>query len=148
MSMQVSTKGRYGLRILLDIASHEQEGPVTLRDMAQRQEISQKYLWQVINPLKVAGVLRAIRGTSGGYVLARSPKEITVQEIVEILEGPMTMVRCTRAPGSCHRSPACTARLAWAEIEQRVRETMAGITLHYLLEQQAQRAASSTSYDI
>jgi Rrf2 family protein len=146
--MQVSTKGRYGLRILLDIASHEQAGPVTLRDMAQREEISQKYLWQVINPLKVAGLLRAIRGTSGGYVLAKSPEEITVQDIVEILEGPMTMVRCTRAPSSCRRSPGCTSRLAWAEIEQRVRETMSGITLHYLLQQQALRAASSTSYDI
>jgi Rrf2 family protein len=146
--MQISTKGRYGLRILLDIASHEAQGPVTMREMAQRQEISQKYLWQVINPLKVAGMLRATRGAAGGYVLAKAPEQITVQDIVEILEGPVTMVRCVHLPGSCRRSAGCTARGAWAEIEQRVRETMAGITLQYLLIQQAQNAVASTSYDI
>ena len=80
--MRVSTKGRYGLRILLDVALNQQRGPVALRDISRRQEISQKYLWQVINPLKAAGLINVTRGARGGYVLARSPDKISLREIV------------------------------------------------------------------
>ncbi len=146
--MHVSTKGRYGLRILLDVAMHETKGPVALRDIAQRQDLSQKYLWQVINPLKVAGLLRATRGAHGGYVLAKSPKRISIRDIVDILEGPVCIVGCVQSPGTCERSEDCTARDAWAEIENRLKETMDGITLQYLLDQQAKRNQSEPNYDI
>lgn len=146
--MHVSTKGRYGLRILLDVAMHEKKGPVALRDISRRQDISQKYLWQVINPLKVAGLLRATRGAHGGYVLAKSPARISVRDIVDILEGPVAMVDCVQSPATCERSGACTARGAWAEIEARLKETMDGITLQYLLEQQAKRDQGEGSYEI
>lgn len=146
--MRVSTKGRYGLRILLDVACHEKDGPVALRDIARRQGISQKYLWQVINPLKVAGLLRATRGAHGGYMLAKSPARISVRDIVDILEGPIAIVGCVQAPGSCERSADCTARGAWAEIEARLNETMDSITLQYLLEQQARREQTGASYEI
>ena len=146
--MHVSTKGRYGLRILLDVAAHMEEGPVALRDISRRQEISQKYLWQVVNPLKVAGLLRATRGAHGGYTLAKSPARISIRDIVDILEGPISIVACVQSPGSCDRSAACAARGAWAEVESKVNETMDGITLQYLLDQQAKREQGEASYEI
>lgn len=147
--MRVSTKGRYGLRILLDVASHEEHGPVALRDISRRQAISQKYLWQVINPLKVAGLLRATRGAHGGYVLAKPAGKITVRDIVDILEGPVAIVACVRAPGTCDRSDACIARDAWSEIEGRLNEAMQGITLQHLLERQEEQSRRhAPGYDI
>jgi len=146
--MHVSTKGRYGLRILLDVAGHEKEGPVALRDISRRQGISQKYLWQVINPLKVAGLLRATRGAHGGYVLAKAPVRISIRDIVDILEGPVMIVGCVQSPGTCDRSDSCTARGAWAEIEARLNETMDSITLQYLLDQQARQEQVGSSYEI
>ena len=146
--MRVSTKGRYGLRILLDVAVYEKEGPVALRDISRRQAISQKYLWQVINPLKMAGLLRATRGAHGGYVLAQSPAKISIRDIVEILEGPVSVVGCVQTPTTCDRSSSCTARSAWAVVEAKIKEAMEGITLQYLLEQQAQSALADSHYDI
>ena len=147
--MRISTKGRYGLRILLDVASHEKNGPVALRDISRRQAISQKYLWQVINPLKVSGLLRATRGAHGGYMLAKPAKRITVHDIVDILEGPVSIVACVQEPGSCGRSATCTARDAWSEIEARLNEAMQGITLQHLLErQEEQNRRHAPGYDI
>ena len=146
--MQISTKGRYGLRILLDVGLHEKQGPVALRDISLRQGISQKYLWQVVNPLKVAGLLRATRGAHGGYVLAKSPSRISVRDIVDILEGPVMIVSCVQSPGTCDRSFSCTARGAWAEIETRLKETMDSITLQHLLAQQAKQERGDASYEI
>ena len=146
--MRVSTKGRYGLRLLLDVAVHEKLGPVALRDISRRQGISQKYLWQVINPLKMAGLLRATRGAHGGYVLAKAPARISIRDIVEILEGPVSVVGCVQSPGTCDRSATCTARGAWSEVESRIKDVMEGITLQYLLEQQAKQEQAGSSYEI
>ena len=146
--MRVSTKGRYGLRILLDVAVYEKQGPVALRDISRRQGISQKYLWQVINPLKVAGLLRATRGAHGGYVLAKSPAQISIRDIVDILEGPVSVVACVQSPNTCDRSATCTARSAWSEVESKIKSVMDGITLQRLLEQQAQQAQADSHYEI
>lgn len=142
----VSTKGRYGLRVLLDVALHQEQGPVALSEIARRQDISQKYLWQVINPLKKAGFLHSTRGTQGGYVLARDPRAITVRDIVEVLEGPVTLVACVNDPGTCERSLDCTAHEVWCEIEAKVVAAMAGVTLRDIVqrhEDRANRAGSS-----
>ncbi len=90
--MMVSTKGRYGLRVLLDMTLHQEQGPVALSEIARRQALSQKYLWQVINPLKKAGCLRSTRGSQGGHVLSHDPNAITVRDIVEVLEGRVSML--------------------------------------------------------
>ena len=146
--MRVSTKGRYGLRILLDVAVFEKQGPVALRDISRRQNISQKYLWQVINPLKVAGLLRATRGAHGGYVLAKSPQRISIRDIVDILEGPVSVVGCVQSPNTCDRSATCTARSAWSEVEAKINEVMEGITLQHLLERQEKLAQADSHYEI
>lgn len=132
--MKLSTKGRYGLRILLDIALHQEQGVVTLRDISRRQAISQKYLWQVINPLKAAGLLHATRGTRGGYVLAKPAEKISLRDIVTILEGPVSLVACVTMPDTCDRSDTCVARQAWTEVEEKLRSIMGGITLKDLVQ--------------
>jgi len=132
--MKISTKGRYGLRIILDIALHQDKGPVVLRDIAKRQVISQKYLWQVITPLKSAGLLTVTRGAHGGYVLAQAPETISIRDVVGILEGQVSLVSCVTAPDSCKRSAQCTVRSAWTEIEEKLNDAMRGITLKDLIQ--------------
>jgi len=127
--VRISTKGRYGLRTLMDIAMHQDKGAVTLNDIARRQEISVKYLWQVINPLKTSGLLKVTRGAKGGYVLARRPEEITMYDIVTILEGPLSLVDCLASEDACDRLDSCVARSIWKEVNQAVKEALCGITL-------------------
>jgi Rrf2 family protein len=147
--MKVSTKGRYGLRILLDVALHQEKGAVALRDIARRQGISQKYLWQVINPLKAAGLLNSTRGARGGYVLARLQAEITLQDIVTILEGPVSVVDCVIAPETCERSVNCIAREAWNAIEVKLNAAMREITLKDLVQKyKEQEVRGSQTYVI
>ena len=141
----MSTKGRYGLRVLLDVAMHQNKGPVILRDIAKRQAISEKYLWQVINPLKGAGLVTSSRGSSGGYVLAKEPGKITLLDIVSILEGPVIMVDCVDKPRTCDRSNACVAREAWRRVEDALKKSMSEITLRELIDMQNDCETNSTA---
>jgi Rrf2 family protein len=134
--MKLSTKGRYGLRLMLDLAISYGSGPIALKDVAQRQEISEKYLWHLIPPLKSAGLLTSIRGSRGGYTLARSPREINVLEIVTAVEGPMCLVDCTHHPAECSRAVSCVAREVWQEASARMAEYLAGCTLEQMVERQ------------
>lgn len=131
--MRISTKGRYGLRTLMDIAMHQDKGAVTLNDIAKRQSISVKYLWQVINPLKTAGLLSVTRGAKGGYMLARHPEEITMLEVVTILEGPLSLVDCLTQTDSCNHIDTCVARSVWQEVNRAVEKALSGITLAEVL---------------
>ncbi len=147
--MKISTKGRYGLRVLLDIAAHQEKGPVILRDISARQDISEKYLWQVINPLKAAGMVNSTRGAKGGYVLAKAPEDVTLLDIVSILEGPVSVVDCVGTPGKCVRSGSCVTRAAWGKIENGIKESMAKITLKELVDKQKDaESGSALSYVI
>jgi Rrf2 family protein len=131
--MKISTKGRYGLRVLLDIATHQDHGPVILRDIAKRQRISEKYLWQVINPMKAAGFVNSSRGAKGGYMLAKGSAEITLLDVISVLEGPVCVVDCVDEPQSCDRSGVCVARKVWSTVEDSIKSTMSGITLKELV---------------
>lgn len=147
--MKISTKGRYGLRVLLDIATHQDHGPVILRDISKRQEISEKYLWQVINPMKSAGFVASARGAKGGYTLARNIDEITLLDVVTALEGPVCVVDCVDAPEGCSRSTGCVTRDVWKQVEESIKETMAGITLKKLVkDEREQESKGSLSYVI
>ncbi len=136
--MRVSTKGRYGLRVLVDIALHQEEGPVALRDIAMRQNISQKYLWQVVNPLKAAGLLNTVRGAQGGCLLTRDPDRITMLEVVSILEGPVTLLDCLSDPSVCSRNAACATQRAWKKVTEVMQTAMRDITLKKLIRWQAE----------
>jgi len=147
--MKVSTKGRYGLRVLLDIRGHQDHGPVILRGISARQGISEKYLWQVINPLKAAGFVNSVRGAKGGYVLSKAAEDITVLDIMLVLEGPVSVVDCVDDPKGCERSSVCVTRDVWSRIEASIRSVMKGITLKELaLKQKENDARSGSSYVI
>ncbi|HQL49700.1 MAG: Rrf2 family transcriptional regulator [Kiritimatiellae bacterium] len=131
--MRISTKGRYGLRTLMDIALHQSQGAVTLNDIAKRQRISVKYLWQVINPLKTAGFLSVTRGAKGGYVLARRPDEIDLFEIVTILEGEVSLVDCLHKNETCEMRDACVARSVWMDVNRVVEKALKKVKLSDVL---------------
>ena len=131
--MKISTKGRYGLRTLMDIAIHQAQGPVNLHDIAERQGISSKYLWQIVNLLKTAGLVRGMRGPKGGYVLLRAPEAITLLDVIQILEGPISLVECVDDPTICARMNHCVAHTVWTEVSQSVRDALARVTLAEIL---------------
>lgn len=127
--MKLSTKGRYGVRMMIDLASHYGEGPVLLREIAKRQEISEKYLSNLINPLKATGLIEAMRGVHGGYVLGKAPTEITMRDIVQAVEGPMCLVDCVEKPAACGRAPLCIARDLWLETADAMGRVLGKYTL-------------------
>ncbi|MBW2108380.1 MAG: Rrf2 family transcriptional regulator [Deltaproteobacteria bacterium] len=127
--MKLSTRSRYGLRMLLDMAQHSGDGPVQIGSIAKRQDISVKYLEQLIIPLKKANYIRSIRGPKGGHLLARSPDEITVGEIVDLLEGGVSLASCIEQPGICDRHGDCVTRAIWEEATRAMHERLDVITL-------------------
>ena len=143
-TMKISTKGRYGLRTLMDIAVHQAHGPVNLNDIAERQGISAKYLWQIVNLLKTAGFVRGTRGPKGGYVLLRNPAEITLLDVIQVLEGPVSLVECVDDPDFCPRTEHCVAHSVWEEVSRAIRSSLKSITLAEILRRHA--AAGSASH--
>ena len=147
--MKISTKGRYGLRFMLDLAVHGQEGVVTLKAVARRQQISEKYLWQVVTPLKSAGLIVATVGAKGGYALARDPSKITLKDILDPLEGDCALVKCTQRATACSRSSACVAREIWQEVSRALARAMETITLKTMMEKhEAKQAGAILAYNI
>jgi Rrf2 family protein len=134
--MKMSTKGRYGVRMMIDLASHYGEGPVLLREIAKRQEISEKYLSNLINPLKATGLIAATRGVHGGYALGKAPAEITVRDIVQAVEGPMCLVDCVEKPAACSRAPLCIAHDLWLETAEAMGRVLGKYTLADMVERQ------------
>lgn len=135
--MKISTKGRYALRMLFDLAEHREDGYIALRDIAERQQISKKYLEQIIPILNRSDFLLANRGFQGGYRLAREPKAYTVGEILRLTEGSLAPVACLdRNPIECERAEACVTLPVWKGLYQVVNEYLDGITLQDLLDQQ------------
>ena len=136
--MNISTKGRYGLRAILDIARYGQERPVTLSSISRRQQISEGYLEQLISPMKKAGLVRSSRGAQGGYTLARYPSEIVAGDIFRALEGPLALTACIRETDeeSCHMQESCGSRFIWEEIQKAISLVLASYTLADLLERE------------
>jgi Rrf2 family protein len=133
--MKLSTKSRYGTRLMLDMAQHYNQGPVQLGDIARRQNISVKYLEQILIPLKKAHYVESVRGPKGGHVLARPPAEITVGEIVALMEETTTLVECSEHAEVCERAETCPTRLIWKEAAQAMFDRLNRITLADLTNQ-------------
>jgi Rrf2 family iron-sulfur cluster assembly transcriptional regulator len=131
--MKLSTRSRYGTRMLLDLAQHYNQGPVQLGEIAKRQNISLKYLEQIIIPLKKARYVESVRGPKGGHLLAKPPELITVGEIVALLEEGTSLVECAEHAELCERSPTCLTRLIWQEAAQAMFDKLKAITLADLL---------------
>ncbi len=131
--MKLSTKTRYGTRMILDMAEHYGNGAIQLGEIANRQNISLKYLEQIIRPLKKAEYIKSFRGAKGGHMLSKAPEEITVGEIVAILEGGDTLVRCDRDPEDCDRVDSCLTRYLWMEAASAMFQRLSAITFADLL---------------
>lgn len=135
--MKISTKGRYSLRVMIDLAEHQSDGYISLKDIAARQEVSKKYLEQIIPLLTSAGMLKTIRGAQGGYKLARAPKDYTVGQILRVTEGPLTPVDCAvQDPVDCPRSSICPTLPIWKELTKLINDYLDGITLQDILDRQ------------
>ena len=141
--MKLSTKSRYGTRLMLDMAQHYQDGPIHLANVAKRQGISVKYLEQIIIPLKKANYIRSVRGPKGGHTLARPPEEITVGGIVALLEDSASLAACSDNPMICERSPVCPTRSIWQEAAQTMFDKLQSITLADLLSRTKIKAAGA-----
>ncbi len=127
--MRLSTRSRYGTRLMLDMAQHYDQGPIQLGDIARRQEISVKYLEQIIIPLKKANYVKSVRGPKGGHYLAIPPEEITLGGIIMVLDDGPTLVECGEHAEICSRSETCVTRHIWREISQVILEKLESITL-------------------
>ena len=132
--MKLSTRGRYGTRALLDLALHQGEGPVLLKDIAQRQQISLRYLDHLIAPLIAGGIVRTTRGAKGGVSLAKPPKEIKLSEVILVLEGSIAPAECVNSPEICSRSKSCVTRDIWGELKKAMDEILESTTLQDLAE--------------
>lgn len=127
--MKISTRGRYGTRMMLDLAAHHDQGPTPLREIAKRQDLSVKYLEQLIIPLKAAGYIRSVRGARGGYTLARKPDKISVGQIIKVLEGGLSLVDCVEDPKICEREKNCPTRDIWLRMSERLMEELSSLSL-------------------
>ena len=145
--MKISTKGRYGLRILIDLATHDAQKPRLVRDIAESQQISEKYISRLIIDLRRARLVRSVRGVKGGFFLARSPKEITLLDILETMEGTLSIVDCVMAPEKCTHNADCTARGIWQKLNDGIRELMRSITFEQILEEYRNGTAKEGVFD-
>ncbi len=132
--MKLSTRGQYGTRALLVLALHYGEGPVPLKDIARRQQLSLQYLEHLITPLVAAGIVLSIRGPKGGVSLAKPPEAIRLSEVIRLLEGSIAPVECVNNPEICSRSKLCVTRDIWSELKEAMDGVLESTTLQDLAE--------------
>jgi Rrf2 family protein len=125
----ISTRSRYGLRFLIDLAQHGAEGPIDLGSVAERQAIPETYLAKLVVPLRNAGIIRSARGAKGGYELTRAPSAIALLDVVEVLEGRSSLLECTDRPELCARSADCPTLPIWSGLEKVVRDYLTSVTV-------------------
>jgi len=130
--MRISTKGRYGLRIFTELARRYGQGPVMVDVLERTQEVSGKYIHQIMLALKGSGLVRTVRGPRGGYELAHDPAAITAWDVVSALEGDLEVVECVLHPGVCTRSCSCPTREVWQTMRDAIRTALSGFTLKEL----------------
>ncbi len=138
--LNISTKGRYGLRAVLDLAVHQDGDPVPLSNIATRQNISEGYLEQLMIPLKRAGIVRSVRGAQGGYLLVKPPGDIYVGEVIRALEGPIAPTACVNEqdPEYCDRGEYCATKILWEKVRDSVAEVLDSFTLEDLIKEMDQ----------
>lgn len=135
--MQISTKGRYALRAMIDLGLHTDQGPVLRKDIADRQEISSHYIGQLFVKLRKAGFIESVKGPGGGYVLAQDADEIRAGDIIRTVEGPIALVHCVDPDPEdvCHRMDGCVTYLLWKRLSKTIEEVLDSVTLKDLCNQ-------------
>ncbi len=131
--MKLSTRGRYATRLMLELALNYKKGPLLLKEISKSQEISLKYLQQLIIPLKVAGLIKSSRGSHGGYFLSSNPENIRLSRIIVAVEGPLVLAECIENPDICKRSTDCVTKDIWTEISKSIFDEFDKYTLNDLV---------------
>jgi len=124
---------------MLELASHYGEGPIELKEIAKKENISLKYLEQVINPLRGAGLVKSVRGSKGGYSLAKPPSEICLYDVVETLEGPLNLLECLRDVKVCQKVPFCVTRDIWKEVSEAISKIFYSVTLEDMVNRKREK---------
>ena len=138
--MKISTKGRYGIRLMLSLALHYDKGTLALKSIAREQDISEKYLEQIISILNTAGFVKSVRGPAGGYSLKRKPEEYTVGMILRLTEGSLAPVDCVEDGADCGREDQCVTVMLWKKLNDAINSVVDNITLADLVEWQMQKS--------
>ena len=132
--MKLSTKGRYGLKAMFELSISQQSGPIPLKYIAKRQNISEQYLEQIFSALKKSGLVKSVRGAQGGYLLAKDPSDITVGNILTVLEGPVSLSECLIHEDICKNSGICVTKVVWEKIKKGIEEVTNSITLKDMID--------------
>jgi Rrf2 family transcriptional regulator, cysteine metabolism repressor len=146
--MNISTKGRYGLRVMIELAAQYGKGLALVESIAKNQDISPKYIHQLIIRLKSAGLVRSIRGPKGGYELARSPDTISALDVIEAMEGKTTPVECVSDSALCRRADSCVTRPIWCEIASAIDNVLGSFNLEQLASKQRLQQIATDNYQI
>ena len=141
--MKLSTRTRYGLRAIIELAENGGEAPLQTKVIAGSQDISVKYLEQLMTILRSAGFVRSIRGSKGGYMLAKSPNQIKISDVFDCLEGHVTTVECVEDKSFCKRAEDCVARQVWAQVQQAIKNVLQSITLQDLVDRAKDKKVSN-----
>ena len=129
---------------MLELASHYGEGPIELKEIAKKENISLKYLEQVINPLRTDGLVKAVRGAKGGYSLAKPPSEICLYDVIEILEGPLDLLDCLGDPKACQKVPSCVTREIWKKVSDAISQIFYSVTLEDMVNRKKEKEKNNS----
>lgn len=143
--MKLSTKVRYATRAMLDLALHFNEGAIQIKGICERQDVSEQYLKNLLASLRVANLVRSVRGPRGGFTLARPPSQIRVIEIIRAMEGSIALADCIDTPEICSRADLCVTRDLWTEMGDAMNAVVESTSLQDLVERQTQKQESSTN---
>lgn len=146
--MKLSTRTRYGVRLMTVLAQNYGKGTVFLKDIAKGENISEKYLSLIIIPLRGVGLINSVRGAHGGYNLAKEPSQITLKEIVDVLEGDCSLVDCVKNPSSCSRVPICASHDLWESVGNTISEALSSITLDMVVKKKQEKADNTLMQNI
>ncbi|MCL4377669.1 MAG: Rrf2 family transcriptional regulator [Actinobacteria bacterium] len=146
--MRISTKTRYGMRLMINLAANFKNGYSFLKDIAKSEGISEKYLSLIVIPLRTAGLLKTTRGVHGGYILSKDPSEITAGQVVEILEGDLSLVECIKNEKYCIKLKNCASRDIWFDLGKKMTEFLNSLTLKDLAKLQSEKKSVSMDYII
>ena len=147
--MKLSTKGRYGLRAMIDLASHEEEGAVSIASISERQNISESYLEQLVAKLKKAGLVVSIRGAAGGYRLARPASGISVGDVLRALEGDVRAVICTaQTEEGCEGEELCVTKYVWQRINESIEKTVDEMMIDQLVAESRKAQEKAKNHDV
>ena len=137
--MNISTKGRYGVHMMIDLAIHGGHGPVLLKDIARRQHISEKYMGHLVPLLKNAGLIHTARGAHGGFTLTRPPEQLTLKDVIAAVEGPICLAGCVSDPLACVRSGGCAVQDFWGEATRKMIQVLESFTLRRLADEEIKK---------